>query len=52
MKRILIVFLSATLLMACEASVRGPSVEVDYPKLKLYDGPGFCPPGQAKKGNC
>jgi len=52
MKRVLIVFLSATLLMACEASVRGPSVELSVPKLRAYDGPGFCPPGQAKKGRC
>lgn len=52
MRRVLIVLLSATLLMSCEASVRGPSVEVGLPKLKVYDGPGFCPPGQAKKGNC
>lgn len=52
MKRVLTVILSATLLMACEASVRGPSVELSVPKVKAYHSPGFCPPGQAKKGNC
>lgn len=52
MIRLLTVFLSAALLMACEANVRGPSVELDIPKIKVFDSPGFCPPGQARKGNC
>lgn len=52
MGRVLMVFLAAGLLVACEASVRGPTAEIKLPTLRAYDGPGFCPPGQAKKGNC
>ena len=46
-------------LAACEIS--GPSVKVEPPKVKTdaaikvenNSNPGtFCPPGQAKKGNC
>jgi len=63
--KIIIAFLgiSAVLLTGCVA--RGPSVSVDpggiYPYGGHYDGGyyhggsgggRFCPPGQAKKGNC
>ena len=54
---IVITFLS---LVGCE--IMGPSVKVEGPKVKLdpavkveveSDKKGkFCPPGQAKKGNC
>ena len=42
-------------LAACTAEVKGPKVEVTPPKIEI--GPAepnrdFCPPGQAKKGNC
>jgi len=45
-------------LLACELT--GPSVKVEPPKVKvdgviIEDGNkngDFCPPGQAKKGNC
>ncbi len=52
MGRIFAGLLVVALLAACEASIRGPSAEIDLPKLKIYSGSGFCPPGQAKKGRC
>jgi hypothetical protein len=54
MTRILIVLAASTLLVACEAKIKGPSAEISTPKLTIYDGGGghFCPPGQAKKGYC
>jgi len=52
MGRILAGLLAVALLTACEATIKGPSAEFDIPKLKIYSGSGFCPPGQAKKGNC
>ena len=54
---------AVTLLAACQATVRPPEVEVETPggvEIKVKnsgdsssssDGK-FCPPGQAKKGNC
>lgn len=44
--------LAAGLLAGCEAAVKGPSLEVGVPRAKAPPGPAFCPPGQAKKGNC
>lgn len=55
-----IIIASAFLLSGCE--IMGPSVKVEPPKVKVdgviiktsgSEGDGkFCPPGQAKKGNC
>jgi hypothetical protein len=39
-----------TALTACAAEVKGPSAEVKFPVLSQPSK--FCPPGQAKKGNC
>lgn len=39
-------------LAACAAELKGPSAEIKTPLLKVHHGHGFCPPGQAKKGNC
>ena len=50
--RILVGLLAVALLAACEMSIKGPSAEIGLPKLKVYSGSGFCPPGQAKKGRC
>ena len=52
MKQILVSLLAVALLAACEASIKGPSVELGLSKVKIYSGSGFCPPGQAKKGRC
>lgn len=52
MGRILAGLLAVALLTACEASIKGPSAEIGMPKLKIYSGSGFCPPGQAKNGRC
>jgi hypothetical protein len=52
MGRILMCLLAAALLTACEATVKGPSAELKFPSVKVHSGSGFCPPGQAKKGNC
>jgi len=39
---------------ACTAKVTPPEVEVKPAPVKVIVGGngGFCPPGQAKKGNC
>ena len=52
MGRIIAGFLAIALLAGCEASIRGPSAEIEMPKLKIYSGSGFCPPGHAKQGRC
>ncbi|GBD43615.1 hypothetical protein HRbin40_01091 [bacterium HR40] len=41
-------------LVACVAKVTPPKVEVGTAPVVVEVGgrPGFCPPGQAKKGNC
>lgn len=53
MKKIIaIVFMSTFCISGCE--LVGPSVKVQSPKVKVHseDEQKFCPPGQAKKGNC
>ena len=52
MGRIIAGLLVLSLLSACQASIRGPSAEIELPKVKIFSGGGFCPPGQAKKGRC
>lgn len=59
-KMAVVLFVSAFLLNGCE--IMGPSVKVKPPKVRVEgvnvetesaDSNGrFCPPGQAKKGNC
>ncbi len=52
----IVVAVALLAMAACSAEVKGPKVEVTPPKVVI--GPadsgngGFCPPGQAKKGNC
>lgn len=54
--RTIVVALALLAVAACSAEVKGPKVEVTPPKVVIGpdDGHGgnFCPPGQAKKGNC
>ncbi len=54
MARIVVLLFISAFLASCEATVKGPSVEISTPKLKIYNGNSgyFCPPGQAKKGLC
>jgi len=57
--KILAVLVAFSALSACQATVRSPEMEVEGPggvEVKIKDGGSdngkFCPPGQAKKGNC
>lgn len=59
--KVLAVLVAFSALSACQATVRSPEVEVEGPggvEVKIKDGEShkdngkFCPPGQAKKGNC
>jgi hypothetical protein len=52
MGRIVSGLLILSLLSACQATVRGPSAELELSNVKISSGNGFCPPGQAKKGRC
>ncbi|WP_417830933.1 hypothetical protein [Terasakiella sp.] len=63
MKRLYIfaIMLSLGALSACQTTVRSPEVKVKGPggiEVEVKDGDSksgdgkFCPPGQAKKGNC
>ncbi|MGH6899417.1 MAG: hypothetical protein ACREJ5_23180 [Geminicoccaceae bacterium] len=50
MVRVVLAILIAASLSACAAEVKGPSAEI---KVPILGSPShFCPPGQAKKGNC
>jgi len=51
MKIILSLLAAVSLLYGCAVYTPGGSVVVD-PGHEHRDGGGFCPPGQAKKGNC
>ncbi len=55
--RVVMLALGCVFLAGCE--VRGPSLKIEPPRVKVdgvkvksSGGGGFCPPGQAKKGNC
>ena len=50
MVRVVLTVLIAAFLAACAAEVKGPSAELKFPVLGHPSH--FCPPGQAKKGNC
>jgi hypothetical protein len=55
MPRLPPILVLAILLGACTAEVSPARVEVKPPPVKVTiggGGGGFCPPGQAKKGNC
>ena len=49
MRRMLAVVLLGSFLAGCAVHTREGSLIVDPPSRH---GGGFCPPGQAKKGNC
>jgi hypothetical protein len=50
MRPILLMLLGFSLLSACTATIEPPKAKVVVPAVAT--SPGFCPPGQAKKGNC
>lgn len=53
MLRTTLAIVFALSLAACAAELKGPSAEIKLPRLSVDHGHGgFCPPGQAKKGNC
>lgn len=43
--------LLVAILGGCTAELKGPSAEISSPLFRADHG-HFCPPGQAKKGNC
>jgi hypothetical protein len=50
MRQILATLLALALLSACTATIEPPKAKVVVPAIAT--SPGFCPPGQSKKGNC
>jgi hypothetical protein len=51
MRQILVVLLALVTLAGCTATVEPPLAKVIVVPA-IAPSPGFCPPGQAKKGNC
>jgi hypothetical protein len=65
MRQILVALLALAGLSACTATIKPPEAKVVVPAIGAIEppetvvvvpaiakSPGFCPPGQAKKGNC
>ena len=52
MLRLLIMLISLALIPACTATVDPPNAKIVIPAGHIDNDPGFCPPGQAKKGRC
>ncbi len=52
MRCIALLFLSALLLASCKTELEGPKLKISVPSVTIGGGGGFCPPGQAKKGQC
>ncbi|HEX6735946.1 MAG TPA: hypothetical protein VF096_14155 [Azonexus sp.] len=52
MKTLLALLAAGALLQGCAIHTPGASVVVDPGHSHPSGGGGFCPPGQAKKGNC
>jgi hypothetical protein len=65
MRQVLIALLVIAGLAACTATIEPPKAKVVVPAVGVIEqprpvvvvpaiakSPGFCPPGQAKKGNC
>jgi hypothetical protein len=53
--RTIIALATLAFLGACTASVRPPAIDISAAPVGIRvggGGGGFCPPGQAKKGNC
>jgi len=51
MRQVLVTLLAVSLLSACTATIEPPKAKVVVVPA-IATSPGFCPPGQAKKGNC
>ena len=51
MRQVLVALLTFSVLSACTATLEPPKAKVVVPAI-VTTPPGFCPPGQAKKGNC
>jgi len=51
MRQVLVALLTFSVLSACTATLEPPRAKVVVPAI-VTTSPGFCPPGQAKKGNC
>jgi hypothetical protein len=55
MKRASVAVLTIFIFTLTGCEITGPKVRIGAPvavKIQPTSGPGFCPPGQAKKGNC
>ena len=52
MSRLLMVLIAVSVIPACTATVEPPKAKIVIPAVSVDSGPGFCPPGQAKKGRC
>lgn len=52
MPRLPLMLVLALALAACSAEVKPAKVELGPAPVKVTIGGGFCPPGQARKGNC
>jgi hypothetical protein len=65
MRKVLAALLAVAGLAACTATIEPPRAKVVVPAISTIDppkvvvvpavdasSPGFCPPGQAKKGRC
>jgi hypothetical protein len=50
MRQVLLALVALSLLSACTATIEPPKAKIVVPAIAA--SPGFCPPGQAKKGNC
>ena len=50
MRQSLLTLLGLAVLSACTATVEPPKAKIVVPSIATSSG--FCPPGQAKKGNC
>jgi hypothetical protein len=51
MRPFLAAVLALVALSACTATIEPPKAKIVVPAIAT-GSPGFCPPGQAKKGNC
>ncbi len=65
MRQVLVALLALAALSACTATIKPAETKVVVPAIATVEqprsvvvvpaisrSPGFCPPGQAKKGNC
>lgn len=50
--RLVAALAALTVVAACTATIEPPKAVVVVPAGSVHTGPAFCPPGQAKKGNC